>query len=820
MAPAPLPPRRRWPRLLASAGLLLLLVALALPLWFCLAARSALPKLDGALVLPGLRARVTVLRDAHGVPHVSASSLDDLLFAQGYVSAQDRLWQMDTTRRYAAGELAEILGQDLVPLDRRQRILGLGAVAERLAASLAPADRAELEAYARGVNAYIASHRGSLPLEFRVLRYRPRPWTPKDSLLVTLSMSEALNHGPYRVELARQAILAKLGPELTADLYPTTSWRDHPPTASAQPQTAHSPSPRAPTGAAAIPAGLFPAPSGPASVDSLSPGSNNWVISGAHTVSGKPLLSNDMHLPHQIPGVWYEAHLTLRDPAASSPELDVAGVTLPGFPYVIAGHNARIAWGYTSLMPDVEDVYIEQFNPQGEYRTPAGWRQPQRRREVIHVHDAPDVTLDVLVTRHGPIITELVPGETRSLALRWTIYETDSIQASFLAVNRAGDWPEFRQAFAGFVTPPLNVVYADVDGHIGYQAAGRFPIRASGDGSLPVPGEDDRHRWTGYVPFAALPSVLDPPSGILATANGRITPDGYPHVLATQWGSPHRTQRIYQLLGSGKKFTAADMLAVQTDVYSDFDKFCAARFAAAVEQDSQASPRALRAAELLGRWDGRFTVDSAAATLVTRARRHLWRLLLEPRLGPSDPRDPLPPDAPAVGWRQYSWFLSSVAQENILRDQPARWLPAKFPSYDKLLSAAVEATVAEPQAPTDLATWRWGAQMRLQLNHPLFGRIPLLRRWSGPGAREQSGGSLTVKQVGRGFGPSQRMTVDLSDLDASTLNLVTGESGQLLSPYYMDQFPAWYEGWSFPLPFSAPAVEKARAHTLVLEPAR
>jgi len=817
MAPAPLPRRSRWRRPLAAALLLLLLAALALPAWFYFAARRALPQLDGTVLLPGLRDRVTVVRDAHGVPHISASSLDDLLFAQGYVTAQDRLWQMDTTRRYAAGELSEILGPDLLRLDRQQRILQLGAVAQHLAAALAPADRNELQAYARGVNAYIASHGDSLPLEFRVLRYQPRPWTPKDSLLVTLSMSQALNHGPYRVELAREAILAKLGPELTADLYPTTSWRDHPPTVATKDEDFGVP----PAKTTARLQGFLPTLVIPGeSFEPLPAGSNNWVISGAHTASGKPLLSNDMHLPHQIPGVWYEAHLSMRSPGAAAPELDVAGVTLPGFPYVIVGHNARIAWGFTSLMPDLEDVYIEQFNPQGEYRTPAGWKQPERRHEVIHVHGAPDVALDVLVTRHGPIITELVPGETRPLALRWTIYETDSIQASFLAVNRAGDWTEFRQAFAGFVTPPLNVVYADVDGHIGYQAAGRFPIRAAGDGSLPVPGEDDRHEWAGYVPFAALPSLLDPPSGILATANGRITPDGYPYVLATQWGAPHRTQRIYRLLESGKKFTAADMLAVQTDVYSDFDRLCARHMAAALERTSSASTRAREAGKLLSLWDGRLTVDSAAATLVTRARRHLWQLLLEPRLGPSDERDSIPPPVAITGWRQYSWFLSSVAQENILRGQPPRWLPPKFSSYDQVLTAAVEAAVAEPQAPKELARWRYGDQYPLEFNHPLFRSIPILSRWSGPGRKPQSGGSLTVKQVGRSFGPSQRMTVDFGDLDASTLNLVTGESGQLSSPYYMDQFPAWYEGWSFPLPFSAAAVEKARAHSLVLEPAR
>lgn len=818
MAPAP---RSRWRRLLATTLLLLLLVGLGGAAWLYSTARRALPQLDGSVFLPGLADRVTVVRDAHGVPHISASSLDDLLFAQGYVTAQDRLWQMDATRRFAAGELAQVLGPDLLRLDRQQRILQIRAVAERLAHSLSPDDRAQLEAYARGVNAYIDTHHDTLPLEFRVLRYHPQPWTAKDSLLVTLSMSQALNHGPYRTELSREAILAKLGPEHTADLYPTTSRRDYPPYGSKQagdspvpPPTPRRASPGSPPGQ------LLLSQAAPTSTDALPAGSNNWVLSGLHTTTGKPLLSNDMHLPHQLPSVWYEAHLTLRAPGASAAELDVAGLTLPGYPWVIAGYNARIAWGYTSLMPDVEDVYIEQFNAQGEYKTPKGWKAPERRQEVIHVRDAPDVTLDVLLTRHGPIITELVPGETRRLALRWTIYDPESIQASFLPVNRAANWQEFRQAFSAVVSPPLNVVYADVDGHIGYQAAGRLPIRAAGDGTLPVPGEDDRHEWTGSVPFEKLPSIFDPPSGILATANGRVTPDGYPYVLATQWAAPYRTERIYQLLGSGKKFTAADMLAVQMDVYSAFDHLCAQRFAAALERTPSASPRAREAGNLLRAWDGRLTVDSAAATLVTRARRHLWRLLLEPRLGTSDQRDSLPPSAAVTGWRQYSWFMSTTALETILTEQPPRWLPQNFPSYDQLLAAAVEATVAEPQAPKELASWRYGDQYPLEFTHPIFGRIPVLARWAGPGLKPQSGGGTTVKQVGRSFGPSQRMTVDLSNLDASTLNLVTGQSGQFGSPYYMDHFPAWYEGRTFALPFSPGAVEKARAHTLLLQPAK
>ena len=316
-----------------------------------------------------------------------------------------------------------------------------------------------------------------------------------------------------------------------------------------------------------------------ATEDSLHPGSNNWVVSGAHTASGKPLLSNDMHLDLHIPNVWYEAHLTAGD-------FDVAGVTLPGVPFVISGHNRYIAWGFTNLGPNVEDLYIEKFNDKGEYLTPQGWLQPERRKEIIRVKGRPEVNVDVEVTRHGPIISDIIPGEKRKLALKWIIYDPQAWRAPFFAVDSAKNWQEFRAAFSQFGSPGQNVVYADVDGHIGYQATGMIPIRAAGDGSVPVPGDDNSHEWIGYVPYDKLPSVYDPASGIIATANGRVTPDGYPYTLSIEWASPYRTERIYKLLNANKKLTPPDMLAIQTDIVSAFDRFCAERFVYAVDHTS------------------------------------------------------------------------------------------------------------------------------------------------------------------------------------------------------------------------------------------
>jgi penicillin amidase len=264
-----------------------------------------------------------------------------------------------------------------------------------------------------------------------------------------------------------------------------------------------------------------------------------------------------MHLGHQMPNLWYEAHLL-------SGNFEAAGVTLPGVPYVIVGHNQRIAWGFTNVGPTVEDVYVETFDRNGQYLTPEGWREPQHRREVIHRKGQPDVTIDVVLTRHGPIISELVPGETRQLALRWTLYE--GTRNPFFELNSAQNWEQFRRAFSKFDAPGQNVVYADVDGNIGYQSTGKIPIRASGDGSLPENGSDNSHEWTGYIPFENLPGIFNPSSGIIATANSRITPDGYPYSISTGWEAPWRSARIYSVLESGKKFSVADMLALQTDI--------------------------------------------------------------------------------------------------------------------------------------------------------------------------------------------------------------------------------------------------------------
>jgi len=825
-------PRLRILRVVAFVLSLILLAVLGLCGWFYSMARSALAQLDGRLRLTGLTATVKVIRDGHGAPTIDAANFNDLFFAQGYVTAQDRLFQMDGMRRFAAGELSEVFGSDYLDHDRQQRILGLKVVAQKTVETLPTEDRSRFEAYARGVNAYLEAHRDRLPLEFRILGYSPRPWTPEDSTLIGVQMVEDLSPSP-RHALMREKILAKLGPELTADLYVNSSWHDRPPTVSRPTLDQEikgddqndDEDEDDDSGADSSVTGLTPRPDVPALPSlpemflderALVLGSNNWVVSGAHTVSGKPLLSNDMHLHNQMPNLWYEAHLR-----CASHNFDVAGVTLPGYPYVIVGHNQRIAWGFTNLGPTVEDVYVETFNSDGQYLTPEGWKQPEHRREVIHPKEKPDVIVDVVLTRHGPIVTDMVPGEARKLALRWTLY--DGMRSPFFAVDSAQKWEEFRRAFSELDAPGQNVVYADVDGNIGYQATGKIPIRAAGDGSLPENGSDNAHEWIGYIPFDKLPSIFNLPTGIIATANSRITPDGFRYSLSAEWEAPWRSARIYRVLESGKKFSAADMLALETDIYSELDRFFGERFVYAVDHAKNPSMRAKAAAEILRQWDGRMIENSPAPTIAVEARQELTRLLLEPKLGAA-PKDPQELET-TLSWKSYRWMMSSVWLENVVQHQPKRWLPETYANYDDLLTAAVEAAIdSNPahgsDAPQDLNSWKWGNFHPVEIQHPVYGRIPVLRRWTGPGLQPQSGSEYTVKAVSRSHGPSERMTVDLANLDQSTLNLVTGEAGNLLSPYYLDQWNAWYNGFPFAWPFSGPAVDKARAHELVLEPER
>ncbi|MFL6332354.1 MAG: penicillin acylase family protein [Pyrinomonadaceae bacterium] len=784
------------------------------------AAQTTAPQAEAAVVhLPGLKKSVKVRRDGRGIPYVEAEDELDLYFAQGYVTASDRLWQMDLFRRTARGELSEIFGKAALEEDKRRRAYGFAQVAEASAAQADPTSRAVMEAYAAGVNAYIDSlDDQSLPAEFKLLGYRPRHWTPADSGAVGKNFAEALST-TWTLDITR-ALFAGLPPDKAAALFPEASpldvivvGSDKTDRKTATPTNRSSALPL-PTDSKELLAEL-------ASIQQTEErtrarvglnaedlaASNNWVVSGKRTASGKPLLANDPHLPPSAPSIWHMIHL-------SAPGLRVAGVTAAGAPGVIIGHNERIAWGLTNLGPDVQDVYRETFDPQNprRYQTPAGWRDAEVRREEIKVRksllgtETEVVPFEVTVTRHGPIV--LKKGAD-AYALRWTALSPTATEfTAFYKLNRARNWKEFAEALGGYGGATQNFVYEDVDGHIGYYGAGLIPVRSSGDGSTPYDGTKDEGEWKGFIPHAELPHVLDPPSGIIVTANSRVVGRDYPHFLSHVWAPPTRSRRIYDLLTAKQKLTADDFKAVQGDAYT-ISGATFAREVAKVAREAGLDAKDEKWREtvrLFESWDGQLEPDARAPFLAVEMAGAFRQKILAGALGPDLAKE-------------YRWPASAIFFDRVIQERPREWLPKEFATYAELLDAAHrEARETLTKAfGADETKWTWGARARVNFPHPLAG-VPLIGKTFQIAPFPQRGGGGLFAAPNVGASVSMRLIADASDWDRTRHGIALGVSGDPRSPHWQDQLEDWRAANPRVFPFTSAAVARSAQLALTLVP--
>ncbi len=812
-----------------SWSLVIVLASAAAILWWYV--YRPLPQLGGSITLPGLQKEVIVERDGWGVPHVRAESVEDLVEAQGYVMAQDRLWQMDLLRRVSRGQLSEVLGPVTVGVDKEFRTLGFGRAADRDLAAMDAASRAIFEAYARGVNHFLQDHRDSLPIEFSLLNYKPQPWLPSDSLVIVGYMYQTLTN-TWEDEIDRAKVTERVGWERARVLFAEDAAMDHfvvgdPNAADDGSQRSHDDSdddddddemqPDSVLKAGGRDDGEWATPDNPPDLTSALSvsvkdflicsrreirkglGSNNWVVSGDHTATGKPLLANDTHLELSIPPIWYEVHLT-------APGWNVKGFTLPGAPFVVIGHNDRLAWGFTNNGADVQDLYIEKFNPKAadEYRVRGNWTKAQVFDEVIHVKGHPDDHLAVTVTRHGPIVHR---EEDKSFSLRWTALEPGGLVNAYNLLGKAQNWDEFRNVMRKVWGPAQNVVYADVKGNIGYIMGARVPVRKKGHGEVPVPGDTDDYEWTGYIPFDQLPQALNPDSGLIVTANARVVGPAYKPYLTDRWEEPYRTARIYDLLRDKHDLRPTDMLKVQTDTYSYPHLFLADQLVAAAKTVQPKDARAKKLVEGLKDWNGIADANSLEVPFLTGTRRAALTLILEPYL-----KDEV---------NLYQWRSNTFLQR-ILTDRPEKWLPPGFHRYDEVLMQAADRAVAKLAADTSsgkVEDWRWSRFNSLDMFHPL-GHEGLLRKLLSITGKPQAGTQYSVRAATRNHGPAMRFVANLGNWDESILLIPAGESGQLGSKHYSDQFAYWYEGLPIFQPFSDAEETKARKHKLTLKPAR
>ena len=768
-----------------AASIVVLLVASIVVTGLILVYRP-LPTIDGESRLLGIDERAEVLRDSYGVPHIYAQTAHDLFFLQGYVTAQDRLFQMDLYRRAGSGRLAEVLGEPALESDKQFRTFGLARVAAREVALLRDDTRQNLSAYADGVNKFLEGHGDSLPIEFLILGYRPERWSPLDSLIVAkLQAYDAANN--LDQELLRAGLASRFGTGVLATLMPDPSGHvasvDERAWAAVAPYLGAGSSSQ--PGAVALSAFLPGAGGGT--------GSNCWALSGTRTASGKPILAGDPHLAVRNPSIWYEIGL-------EGVGYKLVGFSFAGIPGIVIGHNDRIAWSLTYAYTDTQDLFVERQDPTDprryEYR--GQFETATFVRESIAVKGRADpVIVDVVITRHGPIITPVLKGQTAPLALRWTALDPGRLVDFVFALARARSWQEFRAAAADFSGAAVSACYADVDGHIGYQLIGQLPAR-KGDGQMPVPGWTGEYDWTGVLSSDANPSLFDPPSGVIVNANDRPTQDPNSAGYIGEWDPGFRATYIAQRLANLPKADLPAMRAIQTDYAST----PVARWREAILAARPQTDLERRAQALVRDWDGTLSAQSGGAA-VTEA----WLMRMLARTF-----------GDKLGDRLYADYLGHgravfALHELLARPDDPWFSDAGDPTVrgrDGLSTVALEDATRELVARlgTDTTKWSWGDLHTITFEHPLaIGPLALLLNIgplprAGDGFSVNNGAYDPAKPYKQTTNASERMIADLSDLDQSLSVTPEGESGQPGSKFWGDQAPLWNAGDYKPMRFS------------------
>ncbi len=806
---APGPTRRPWPGLRwIGAGAAAVAGLGAGVAWALL--RRGLPQPSGQLRLQGLHGPVEILRDRWGVPHIFAGDVHDLYFSQGFCHAQDRLWQMEFNRRLASGRLSEVLGSAALEVDRFMRRIGLHRSARRDAEKADAETRVLYDAYVAGVNGFLQLG-GALPPEFTILRLRPQLWEAADTALVgrLISFSQGLN---WETEIARLRLLEAVGPELAAELepaYPADMPLAVPPGAATD----------APTSVALDDLAGLAQTLGVATGG----GSNNWAVDGTKSASGSPILASDPHIPPSMPCTWYQVHLV-------SPEHQVAGASLVGMPGAAIGHNDRIAWGITNGMVDTADIYVERVDSENSrrYQYDGRWEEGEVVREEIRVRGrAEPVVEEVLVTRHGPDIGPALAGETRCLTLRSIALDGVGLLGPSYRLAQARDWESFRDALRGWETLAMNFGYADVDGNIGYQFAGRVPVRGRGLGRLPAPGWDPAYEWTGTIPFDELPNAYNPSSHFVASANARVVGDEYPHHLGNDWSDGYRHQRIVHVLSEKDALLPEDMARLQVDDLS----LPALELMPFVRRLEPQTDLGRTARELLLAWDCRLSVGSAAGAVFEAFLLHLYRRVFGVRLGNAMDTylgKGVHVVAPVNGYvyRAASNLIAAV------RGARPNWFPeenGRRPTWESIGAEALDQAAAflSERLGQDASRWRWGDLHRIRFSHPL-GRLKPLNRLFSRGPYAVPGDPNTVFQ--NSYHPlepfevtlstaSYRQVIDLGDLNNSRSIIYGGQCGHPLSGHYDDLIDGWLRGELHPMPWDREQVESVTEATLRLEPA-